>query len=327
MASTAGYAIGVGEMSQRPRIGASECLLGRTVRFDGGHKRLDFLTDALAPHVDIVPVCPEVEIGMGVPRESVRLVAGPDRVDMVGNQTGTVWTERMETWAAKRADELAGLDLDGYVLKKDSPSCGLERVRLHRDDAPPLRTGTGLFAAALRRRLPSLPVTEDGWLHDARRAESFLARVFTHHRLRAGLAAAPAVATLVELHAAHKFLYMAHAPGEAQKLGRVVAAAAERPLAEVAADYTAQAMHVLSIPTSPGKHVNVLQHILGFFKDVISADDKAELLVLIDDYRTGVHGLATPLAVLVHHLRRHDVHDWLAGQVYLEPYPRAILPR
>lgn len=306
----------------------SECLLGRTVRFDGGHKRLDFLTDALAPHVDTVAVCPEVEVGMGVPRETLRLVAGPDRVDMVGNQTNTVWTERMETWAARRIDDLAGLDLDGYVLKQDSPSCGLERVRLHRDDAPPLRTGTGLFAAALRQRLPSLPVTEDGWLHDARRAESFLSRVFTHHRLRAGLAAAPGVATLIELHGAHKFLYMAHEPGApTQRLGRLVAAAAERPMAEVAADYIALAMQVLSIPTTPGKHVNVLHHILGFFKDVITAAEKAELVVLIDDYRAGVHSLATPLALLVHHLRRHHAGHWLASQVYLEPYPRHILPR
>ncbi len=317
----------VDRVPEKPRIGVSECLLGRQVRFDGGHKRHAFLAEALAPHVEYVAVCPEVEVGMGVPRETLRLVTGPRGIDMVGNRTGTVYTDRMETWAARRADQLAALELDGYVLKKDSPSCGIEGVPVHSERGGPSLSGSGLFAAVLSNSLRSVPLVEDGWLHDSGRRESFLCRVFTHHRLRAGLGDGASRAKLVELHAAHKFLYMAHSPEKQVQLGRIVAAVAERRLEDVISEYIALAMQVLAIPTTAGKHINVLHHILGFFKDVITGAEKAELLALIEHYRDGVHGLETPLALLVHHLRRYRADGWLAAQVYLEPYPRELLSR
>ena len=295
----------------KPRLGVSECLLGRQVRYDGGHKRSEFLVEVLGPAVEWVPVCPEVEVGMPVPRESLSLIGRPPRMVARG---GRDWTDEMEAWAERRIDELEALHLDGYVLKKKSPSCGIE--------------SGGIFAAALRRRLPSLPLSEEGWLFDERRRESFLGRVFTHGRLRAAFDAPGAgVAALVEQHAAHKLLLMAHSPSKAKELGRLVAAAAERPFADAAQDYLAGAMEALSVIASRGKHANVLQHMVGYFRGAAPARERDELLARIDEYRRGLHPLAVPLALLVHHLRRHEPSEWLAAQVYLEPYPLAVSPR
>lgn len=344
----------------RPRVGVSSCLLGNEVRFDGGHKRQAYLMEELAAFVDLVPVCPEVEMGLGVPRETLRLVAGADVADatagprLVGTQSGSDHTLAMNAWAAGRVAEIARLELDGYVLKKDSPSCGLERVRLYRPGAPsaaqPSRTGTGLFAQCLATALPALPLTEEGWLMDAGRRESFLARLFTHWRLRRlhlGLhsrlhsrlqATVGKQATggdgsggklserhaLVKVHAAHKFLYMAHSPRGQHALGRVVARVKELPPADVVPLYTREAMGVLAHVATRGKHANVLQHILGFFKDVLDSTEKTELLGLIEEFRSGLHTLAVPLALLMHHLRRHEQGGWLAEQVYFEPFPKQL---
>lgn len=350
--------------SSRPRVGVSSCLLGHQVRFDGGHKRQAFLLEDLAGFVDLVPVCPEVEMGLGVPRETLRLVVpaggpqdrpedGPeDRPEdgprhrptdarpqprLVGNQTGRDHTDGMNGWAAGRIAELARLDLDGYVLKKDSPSCGLERVRLYREGAPsstqPSRTGTGLYAQALASALPGLPLTEEGWLMDAGRRESFLARLFTHHRLRTALEAASssraretssARHALVKIHAAHKFLYMAHSPRGQHALGRVVARVAEVPAEELAPTYIGLAMGLLGQVATRGKHANVLQHILGFFKNVLAPPEKIEILALIEEFRSGLHTLAVPLALLSHHLRRHEQGGWLSEQVYFDPFPKQL---
>lgn len=313
----------------RPRVGVSECLLGRQVRYDGGHKRNDFLCDALGVEVSWVPVCPEVEVGMPVPRESMRLVGEVARPRLI-TQHGIDHTEAMETWAERRIDALAAMRLDGYVLKKGSPSCGLERVRVYAEGggggAP--AAGSGVFAAALRRRLPSLPLTEEGWLFDERRRESFLDRVFTHARLREAFAVEGAgVGALVEQHAAHKLLLMAHSPSRAKALGRLVGVAAERPFAEVAEEYVAGAMEALAVNATRGKHANVLQHMVGYFRGATPADERDEILARIDEYRRGLHPLAVPLTLIVHHLKRHDPSEWLAAQVYLAPYPLAISPR
>ena len=264
---------------------------------------------------------------MPVPRESIRLVADGADTRLVGNRTRTDHGDAMARWAAVRLEELAGLDLDGYVLKKDSPSCGLERVRLYPSadpDAAPTRDGTGLFAAALRARLPTTPLSEEGWLADPPLRESFLDRLFTHHRLRVQLLAAPTRAGLIAFHAAHKFLYLAHSPPAYRQLGRLVARVADWPIGEVVAEYLAGAMDALAVRATPGKHANVLEHILGYFKEELGAGDKREVLDLIDEMRAGVNGLAVPLALLAHHLRRSGQEGWLAQQVYFEPYPRAL---
>ncbi len=309
----------------RPRIGVSACLLGRPVRFDGGHKKSDFVAETLSRFVDFVPVCPEVESGMSAPRESLRLVSHPVGLRLIGNRSGVDQTDRMTTFATDRVTELLALELDGFVLKKDSPSCGLERVRVYPGiTGQPARTGTGLFSATLRDRLPSLPLAEEGWLRDAGLRESFLERIFTHHRMRTQLLSEPSRGKLVAFHSEHKLLYMARSPVLYRELGGIVAQSAERPLTATIGLYAARAMAALQERSTPGKQANVLQHILGYFKRVLTPFEKQEILSLIDDFRAGLHGLVVPLTLLLHHLRKHEVGEWLAGQFYFEPYPREL---
>lgn len=307
----------------RPRIGISECLLGKEVRYDGGHKKNAFALEKLGPHVEWVPVCPEVEVGMPVPREAVRLVGIADRPRMLGHKTKTDHTEAMEEFSARRADELAQRDLDGYILKKGSPSCGLDRVPVYPPQGGSSRHGIGLFARALRARLPSLPLSEEGWLQDQRLRETFLDRIFTQARLRRIRDASQ----LIEFHGAHKLLYMAHCPAKQKQLGRLVAGAGKEPFDQLLTEYRQLAMEALGVRASAGKHANVLHHIVGYFRGHMPDSEKGEILERIDQYRAGIHPLAVPVALLVHHLHRHQQSDWLAKQLYFEPYPPQIAPR
>lgn len=311
-----------------PRIGVSSCLLGEEVRYDGGHKRDRWLTDILGPFVEFVPVCPEVEIGLGTPRPTIRLVdAGGGAVRLVEPAAGTDLSARMERFAERRVAALARADLDGYVLKKNSPSCGMERVKVwNPEGGPSRRDGTGLFAAALLRRLPSLPVEEEGRLGDARLRENFVERVFAHGRLRRLFAGRWTVGDLVRFHSREKLLLMAHHPASYRTLGRLVAGAKGRPRAEVAREYFGTTMAALARIATVRRHVNVLQHAAGFFKERLDAGDRAELHGVIADFGAGLVPLVVPVTLLRHHVRRHDV-PWLEGQHYLEPSPKELMIR
>jgi uncharacterized protein YbbK (DUF523 family)/uncharacterized protein YbgA (DUF1722 family) len=288
------------EAGPRLRIGISSCLLGEEVRFDGGHKRDAFLTTALGPYVEWVPVCPELEAGFGVPREAMRLVRSAGAIRLLTVKTAIDLTDRLESYARRRLDELADDDLCGYVLKKDSPSCGLERVKVY--GAPiPDRTGRGLFAAALAARFPSLPIEEEGRLSDARLRENFIERIFAYRRVR----------NLFAGRWTH---------------GRLVATGASAPRREVAQQYAAAFMAALATVATPGRHANVLQHMLGYFKKTLDADSRAELGALIDRYANGQLPLIVPLTLFNHHIRRHQV-DYLLGQVYLNPHPAELMLR
>ncbi len=288
------------------RIGVSSCLLGEEVRFDGGHKRDRFLTDELARYARFVPVCPEVEVGMGIPRETVRLVtigAGAAAATrLVAPASGVDWTERMETFARARVEKLARHDLDGYVLKKDSPSCGMERVKRYTAGAsashPPARDGRGLYAAALMARFPLLPVEEDGRLQDARLRETFVERVFAYRRLRTLFRPGGrwTVGELVRFHTGEKLLLMAHEPAAYTALGRLVAAAKPRPRAEVAEEYASCFMGALARPATTHRHVNVLQHMAGYFKKSLDDGDREELHASIAAFGDGLVPLVVPLA-------------------------------
>lgn len=310
----------------RPRVGISACLLGTSVRFDGGHKRDIFVHDTLGQFVDFVPVCPEVESGMSIPREPLRQVSERGGIRLVGTRTGKDQSGRLESYARRRVDELADLDLDGFILKKDSPSCGLERVRVHapENNRPPSRDGVGFFARRLKERLPSVPLTEEGWLRDALRRETFLHQIFTHHRLRTDLLAQPSAAGLVSFHSDHKLLYMAHSPEQYRELGRLVAHASERPLKTTLEMYESRAMAALAPPATPGKQANVLQHILGYFRSSLTTFEKHELLSLIEDFQAGCLCLLVPLTLLRHHLHTHGAAPWLMRQHYFHPYPKAL---
>jgi uncharacterized protein YbgA (DUF1722 family)/uncharacterized protein YbbK (DUF523 family) len=316
------------------RIGISACLLGQEVRFDGGHKRDHFLTETFGRLVEWVPVCPEVEVGMGTPREPIRLVRGADpassgseaQVRLVGVKSGKDWTQSMRNWSADRLEQLATLDLCGYVLKKDSPSCGMERVKIYAPPGMPDKSGVGLFAAALLARFPTLPVEEEGRLQDPRLRDNFVERVFAYRRLRTLFAGRWTAGDLVRFHTAHKLVLLAHQPSAYTALGRLVATARQHPRAELRERYEREFMSALRRLATPTRHANVMQHMVGYFRTHLDADSRDELLALIEDHRHGIVPLIVPITLIKHHARRLGV-EYLQGQVYLEPHPRELALR
>jgi uncharacterized protein YbgA (DUF1722 family)/uncharacterized protein YbbK (DUF523 family) len=310
----------------RPRLGISACLLGQEVRYDGGHKRDAFLTETLGRFVEWVPVCPEVEAGLGIPREPIRLEGDAAAPRLIGTRTRVDHTAAMARYARARTEHIARLDLAGYVLKKDSPSCGMERVRVYPSAGAPRRGGTGLFARALMDHLPLLPLEEEGRLHDPGLRENFVERVFAYERWKRFLAARPSRGGLVAFHTAHKLLLLAHDPASYRRLGRLVAGAKTRPLRDVLHDYGDGMMDALRRAATPARHVNVLEHMLGWVSDDLAPDERREIVDVIADYRRGLVPLVVPLTLLKHHVRRLGV-AYLAGQVYLDPHPKELMLR
>jgi uncharacterized protein YbgA (DUF1722 family)/uncharacterized protein YbbK (DUF523 family) len=308
------------------RIGVSSCLLGEQVRWDGQHKRDAFLAGRLAAYAAYVPVCPEVELGLGVPRETIRLERRDGEVRLVAPRSGRDLTEDMRRYAGRRVAALEREDLDGYVLKKDSPSCGMERVRVWGGRGAPSRDGAGAFARALRERLPLLPIEEEGRLHDDALREAFVERAFAYRRLKDLLRGRWTLGQLVAFHAREKLLLLAHDPAAYRRLGPLVARAKGRPRADVAREYGAGFMGALARLATRGTHVNALQHAAGFFKDALAADERAELAEVIADYRRGLVPLVVPITLVRHHVRRAGV-EWLRGQTYLEPHPKELMLR
>ncbi|BDG05322.1 YbgA family protein [Anaeromyxobacter oryzae] len=312
--------------SHRLRVGVSACLLGHKVRYDGQHKRDAFLVDVLGPFVDWVPVCPELEVGMGVPREPIHLVGRTAAPRLVGERSGTDHTEAMRRYAERRVAALAGEDLSGYVTKKDSPSCGLERVRVHPEKGgPPRRDGVGAFAAVLRARLPLLPVEEEGRLNDPALRESFIERVFAYDRWKRAVAGGMRRGDLVAFHTAHKLTLMAHSPAAYRALGALVGGLGKGSIRAVEA-YGAAFMEALRVPATRGRHANVLQHMLGYFREVLPAPERKELEETVTDYARGLVPLVVPLTLFRHHVRKHGV-AYLAGQRYLDPDPKELMLR
>jgi uncharacterized protein YbgA (DUF1722 family)/uncharacterized protein YbbK (DUF523 family) len=311
--------------SEEPiKIGVSSCLLGRQVRFDGGHKRSDFLVDTLGRFVEFVPVCPEMEIGLGVPRETLRLVREGDatrETRLVTNKTGIDHTDKMNAYAECRVNALGREALSGYVLKKDSPSCGMERVRVYGTSGMPTRDGIGRFAAALIRRYPSLPVEEEGRLNDPHLRENFVERVFAYRRLRSFFSSRWTLGGLVQFHTAHKLVLMAHSPKAYSETGRFVANAIRVVRDKVPEHYELAFMEALKKLATTARHTNVLHHMLGHLRPHLDGDARDELVTLIEDYRRGLVPLVVPMALFRHHVRKFDV-AYLRGQVYLEPHPK-----
>ena len=324
----------------RPRIGISRCLLGDEVRYDGGHKRDPFLVSTFGRFVEWVPVCPEVEVGMGTPREPIQLVAsgdgapsGAQPVRLIGVKSRQDWTAPMTRFASSRVRELKSADLAGYVLKKDSPSCGLERVRVHDpfDSLRSLRagggrvtrTGRGLFAEALVSALPNLPIEEEGRLNDPALRENFVERVFAYQRLRALFTGRWTTHSLVVFPSRHKLQLLSHSRQGYAELGRLVADVVKYSRRDVSATYQRVFMASLARLATPGRHSDVMMHAVGHFKRLIQPADRDELLAAIEDHRRGIVPLVVPITLLRHHVRRHDV-GYLKDQTYLDPHPREL---
>lgn len=298
------------------------------MRFDGGHKRDDFLTGTFSHYVEFVPVCPELEAGFGTPREPMRLVrdAGAGAVRLITVKTRVDLTKPLVEYSRRRVEELATEDLCGYVLKKDSPSCGMTRVKVYDANMVPSKTGTGVFAEALQARFPSLPIEEEGRLSDPQIRDNFVERVFAYRRLRDLFAGRWTVGALVAFHTAHKLTLMAHSIRAYQELGRLVASAKDQPRAAIASQYMEGFMTALAVIATARKHTNVLQHMAGYFKNLLDGPGRAELAAAIEDYRLGLVPLIVPITLLRHYVRRHEM-TYLAGQVYLDPHPKELMLR
>jgi len=308
------------------RLGVSTCLLGENVRFDGGHARDRFVAETLGNWFEYVPVCPEVEIGMGSPRPTVRLVEEDRGTRLVAPSTGEDFTERMEAYAEARIAEISRLDLDGYILKKSSPTCGMERIRVYRDGMPVRRDARGLFAARLMERWPALPVEEEGRLNDPRLRENFIERVFGRNRWRNLVRRGISRRRLVQFHTAHKLLLRAHNEAAYRRLGRIVGSAGTVPDREIFAAYETGFQAALRSMATNKRHTNVLQHALGYLKKALAPAEKREILTAIEDYRRGLLPLVVPLTLLRHEVRRHAV-GYLLDQLYFDPHPKELMLR
>jgi uncharacterized protein YbgA (DUF1722 family)/uncharacterized protein YbbK (DUF523 family) len=312
------------------RVGISSCLLGNNVRYDGGHKLDRYLRDTLGAFVEWVPVCPEVEYGLPVPREALRLVGDPADPHLVTSRTGVDHTAGMKAWAARRLEELEREDLCAFVFKSRSPSSGMRQIKVYgQESGIPSNTGVGVFARAFMERFPLLPVEDDGRLNDPALRECFIERLFVTARWRAYRRDDGSAGGLVAFHTEHKLLAMAHSPRHYAVLGKLVAGAGSRgarPSPALLDEYFATLMEGLRLVATTRKHTNVLQHAAGYFKRLLSSDEKAELGELIDSYHRGLVPLVVPITLLAHYTRIYR-DPWLARQHYLHPHPRELMLR
>ncbi len=312
-------------------IGISSCLVGQAVRYDGSHKRDAYITQTLGQYFDFIAFCPEVSIGLGIPRPTIHLVrqnnAAPIRAVNV-KDASIDHTASLSTVIERIKPQLC--NVSGYILKKSSPSCGMERVKVYdlaKPNLPPDRDGVGLFAASLKQHFPLLPVEEEGRLCDPILRENFIERVFVYHRwqtlLRAGLSASE----LVNFHADHKYILMAHDQDIARELGQMIAqVGATAELTQLAEAYIALMMTALEKRVTRGRHANVLMHLMGYLKSHIDALDREELLDTIHQYREGYVPLIVPITLLKHHFRRHP-QPYIERQHYLTPHPSELMLR
>ncbi|GAC1472506.1 MAG: DUF523 and DUF1722 domain-containing protein [Desulfuromonadaceae bacterium] len=306
-------------------IGVSACLLGEHVRYDGGHKHDRYITDTLGMYFSFVPVCPEVECGLPTPREAMRLEGDPATPRLMTRQTRIDRTEQMVAYCSTKVRELENEDLCGFIFKKDSPSSGLFRVKVY-NNGQAVKSGSGLFAAAMARHFPMLPMEEEGRLNDPELRENFIERVFSYRRWKNFLAGRPTIGRLVEFHTAHKLLLMAHSLQIYREMGTLVAHASGLKLADLLQRYEELFMKGLALHATVKKNTNVLQHIMGYFKLQLSPDEKAELLEVINQYHDHLLPLVVPLTLLRHYISKYD-QQYLKGQVYLAPHPSQLMLR
>jgi uncharacterized protein YbgA (DUF1722 family)/uncharacterized protein YbbK (DUF523 family) len=312
--------------SEKIRLGISSCLLGEKVRYDGGHKLDHFLADTLGSYIDWVPVCPEVESGMSVPREAMHLVGDPEAPRLVTTRSGVDHTSRMRQWANKKVTALAAADLCGFVFKSRSPSSGMRGVKIYSPEGIPVSTGSGIFAKAFQDRFPLLPVEDEGRLHDPSLRENFIERIFVYKRWREFRSSDRTIGGLVSFHTSHKLLIMAHSPRHYAALGKLVADAKKYRRDELFERYVTTLMEGLQFLATVKKNTNVLQHMAGYFKQLLSTDEKLELQDVITNYHRELVPLIVPMTLLQHYVRKYN-EQYLKQQAYLNPHPLELMLR
>ena len=307
-------------METKFKIGISSCLLGNPVRWNAGHKLDRFLTNTLGQFVEYVPVCPEVEAGFGVPRESVRLVGDPENPRMITFKSKKDLTDQMKRWAKKRVKELEKEDLCGFIFKSDSPSSGMIRVKVYSEKGMPRKVGVGMFARAFMDHFPRIPVEDDGRLHNPAIRENFIERIFSLKRWRDIAAKSPRIGKLVDFHSRNKLLLLSHSQKHYRLMGKLVANGKKLTPRKLFDQYEQLLLEALALKTTAKKNNNVLQHLMGYFKKQLTADEKQELLEVFEQYRKGYVPLLVPLTLINHYVRKYD-QPYLKIQTYLNPHP------
>ncbi len=307
-------------MQEKIKLGISSCLLGNAVRWNAGHKLDKYLANTLGQFVEFVPVCPEVEAGFGVPRESLRLVGDPENPRLITFKTKTDHTDQMQRWAKKRVKELEKEDLCGFIFKSDSPSSGMIRVKVYSEKGMPVKKGVGMFARAYMDHFPGIPVEDDGRLNNPAIRENFIERVFTFKRWRESFAERRSMGNLVKFHTCNKLLLLSHSQNHYRQMGKLVAGGKKLPIKALYSQYEQLLMEALELKTTIKKNSNVLQHLMGYFKKQLSADEKQELLEIFDQYRRWLVPLIVPITLINHFVRKYD-QPYLKMQTYLNPHP------
>lgn len=305
------------------KVGISSCLLGQEVRFDGGHKHSRLCTETLAPYFDFVSECPEVGIGLSVPRKAIRLIGNSDAPRAVASHDSSLdYTEELIAFGeqkAKQHDQICG-----YIFMKNSPSCGLFRVKVYADNGyPDKQGGRGLYARAFTDAHPFLPVEESGRLADPPLRENFIARVFAYHNWQQIVADGLTYQAILDFHVRYKYCLMAHSPTDYITLGHLLANAGKSEPNQLGERYFAALMTTLSLIATRKTHTNVLMHLQGYLKKVLSASEKQELAKIIDQYRIKQVPLIVPITLLKHHFANHP-DPYISKQAYLQPYPEDL---
>ncbi len=308
------------------RLGVSSCLLGERVRYDGGHCRDDFVTEMLGPLVRWESICPEMGVGMGTPRPTIRLAEDGGQVRLVESRNGADHTGAMDAYSRRKLEQVNPNQLDGYIFKKNSPTCGLHRIAVYKGEMKAHKNGTGVFAQVVRDQYPDLPLEEDGRLNDDSLRESFVEQIFCRNRWRRLVASGLTRGKLVEFHAAHKLQLRAHDERSYRILGTLVGTAGTTPDGELFESYGREFLRCIAKPASIGRRINVMHHVLGYFKGVLPRPMKHHLLDTIEEYRSGHLPLIVPLSLLAFNAQQHQV-GYLLGQVYFDPYPREWMLR
>ncbi len=302
------------------KVGISSCLLGNEVRFDGGHKHSTLCSEELARYFDFVAECPEVGIGLGIPRKPIRLIGDVNAPSMVSTHDESIdHTDKMLEFSHRKAKEHS--DLCGYIFMKNSPSCGLFRVKVYQDNGYPAKEpGRGVYARIITEKNPLLPVEESGRLTDPALRENFIGRVFAYHNWQQLIRSDLSYHSIIDFHSRYKYSLMAHAPASYVELGRMLADAGKHDVASLAERYFPMLMTALGNVATRKTHTNVLMHLQGYLKKVLSSEEKQELARLIDEYRIAQIPLIVPITLLKHHFNNHP-DPYIAKQAYLQPYP------
>ncbi len=313
-------------MEDKIKLGISSCLLGEKVRYDGWHKLDHYITKTLGHYVEWVPVCPEVEYGLAVPREAMHLVGTEEGPRLVTSRTGVDHTRGMKRWAAQRLDGLEEESLCGFIFKSGSPSSGMRGVKVYNPSGVPVRTGSGIFAAAFMERFPLIPVEDEGRLQNPALRENFIERAFVFRRWKKFQRGGGKIKDLVSFHTDHKLLILSHSTRHCRILGSIAASAKQYLPEKLHSEYIESLMEGLRLLSTVKKNTNVLNHMLGYFKKMISPGEKQELLEVIENYHKGLVPLIVPVILIKHYVRKYD-EQYLARQYYLDPHPVELMLR